>query len=104
MALAILRLPDGLDYSHLNMEVHNAAFNLNDECMTRNSSSSNLGLSASSEHSTGELKAASQLMHADSNLNLAGMSSVQSTIHTNPQPSTLFYYGSKYELYVVCVS
>lgn len=98
MSLAILRLPGGLDCSHLNMELHNAAFTMNDECMTRNSSSSNLGLSASSEHSTGELKAASQLMHADSNLNLAGMSSVQSTIHTNPQPSMFLPHLTKIAL------
>lgn len=90
MALAILRLPEGLDFSHLNMELTNAAFSMNDECITRNSSSSNLGLSAFLEHNTGELKAASQLMHADSNLNLAGMS----TIHTSPQPSTLFVVQS----------
>lgn len=85
MAVAILRMPDGLDYSHLNIEVHNAAFSMLDESMTRNSSSSNFGLSTSSAQATGDLKAASQLMHADSNLNLAGMTSTHSTITTSPQ-------------------
>lgn len=86
MAVAILRLPKGLDYSHLNIEV-SASFALNGN-LTTHSSTSNLG--QSSEHATGDLKAAdaSQLMHADSNLNLAGMISSNSTI-TVPQPRML---------------
>lgn len=86
MAVAILRLPKGLDYSHLNIEV-SAAFASNGN-LTTHSSTSNLG--QSSEHATGDLKAAdaSQLMHADSNLNLAGMISSNSTI-TVPQPRML---------------
>lgn len=83
MAVAILRLPKGQDYSHLNLEVVNPAFSTNG-LLTRNDSAiSNLGQSP--EHITGDLKA-SQLMHADSNLNLAGMISSHSTITAPPQP------------------
>lgn len=105
MAVAILRMPAGLDYSHLNIEVHNAAFSMLDESLTRSSSSSNFGLSTSSAQATGDLKAASQLMHADSNLNLAGMTSTHSTITTSPQPRMSFFnlYILWYlSIFVVC--
>ncbi len=77
MALAILRMPKGMDYSYLNLEVNNdLTFNGLDS-PTNNQSHA----------ATGELILSPNrnLMHADSNLNLAGMASSQTTL-TTPQP------------------
>lgn len=88
MAVGILRLPKGLDYSHLNIEVINQQTYASNGTLTRNSSISNLG----GELATNELKAASQLMHADSNLNLAGINSTNSTITGLPPSPRMFKF------------
>lgn len=80
VALAILRMPKGMDYSYLNLEVNNdLTFNGLDSPTINQS---HLSLPA-----TGDLILSGNrnLMHADSNLNLAGMASAQTTI-TTPQP------------------
>lgn len=80
VALAILRMPKGMDYSYLNLEVNNdLTFNGLD--------SPTINQSHSSLPATGDLILSGNrnLMHADSNLNLAGMASSQTTI-TTPQP------------------
>lgn len=82
MALAILRMPKGMDYSYLNLEVnHDNGF----DSPTINQSNTSLA-------GTGDLILTSNrhLMHADSNLNLAGMASSQSTI-TTPQPRKIVH-------------
>lgn len=79
MALAILRMPNGMDYSYLNLEVNNDLTFSGLDSPTMNQSHSSLA-------ATGELILSGNrnLMHADSNLNLAGMASSQTTI-TTPQ-------------------
>lgn len=80
MALAILRMPKGLDYSYLNLEVNNdLTYNGLDTPI--------IDQSNSSLPATGDLILSGNpnLMHADSNLNLAGMNSAQNTL-TTPQP------------------
>lgn len=80
MALAILRMPKGMDYSYLSLEVDNDSMD-----------SPTLNQSNSSLPATGDLTISGNrnLMHADSNLNLAGMASSQTTI-TTPQPRKNF--------------
>lgn len=79
MALAILRMPKGMDYSYLNLEIDND--------LTINGLDSPTIASHSSLAATGDLTLSGNrnLMHADSNLNLAGMASSQTTL-TTPQP------------------
>lgn len=85
MALAILRMPNGMDYSYLNLEVNNDLTQNGLDSPTINQSNSSLA-------ATGDLLVSSNrhLMHADSNLNLAGMTSSTNTI-TIPQPGKKFH-------------
>lgn len=80
MALAILRMPKGMDYSYLNLEVNNDLTFSGLDSPTINQSQASLP-------ATGDLLVNSNriLMHADSNLNLSGMASSQTTL-TTPQP------------------
>lgn len=84
MALAILRMPKGMDYSYLNLEVNN-------DLTLNGLDSPSINQSRTSLPATGEIIVNSNraLMHADSNLNLAGMGSSQTTI-TTPQPRRRF--------------
>ncbi|KAG4075171.1 hypothetical protein HA402_006188 [Bradysia odoriphaga] len=83
MGLAILRMPKGMDYSYLNLEVNN-------DLTFSGLDSPTITQSHSSLPATGDLILSGNrnLMHADSNLNLAGMASSQTTI-TTPQPPPL---------------
>lgn len=82
LAVAILRLPNGLDYSEIDQDV-NPAFKSFSGLMTQSSI-----ITLDSFNGTGELTVLRaphlDLMHVDSNLNLAGMASAHSTI-TEPQ-------------------
>lgn len=86
MAVAILRLPNGLDFSHLNLDI--ASTPQPNGITTSSSSASNLG---QLEHNSGtNLRkgvfrplntGASNIMHADSYLNISGLSNSSSTIN-----------------------
>lgn len=89
--VAILRLPNGLDYSEINQNV-NPIFKPFNGLMSQ-SSVITLDSFNGSVNNTGELTILRaphlQLMHVDSNLNLAEMASSQSTI-TEPQPGKIY--------------
>lgn len=88
LAVAILRLPNGLDYSEINQNV-NPTFKPFNGLMSQTSVLTLDSFTGESVCNTGDITVLKsphlQLMHIDSNLNLAGMVSAQSTI-TEPQP------------------
>lgn len=86
MAVAILRLPNGIDFSHLNLDI--APVTPANGLPTSNSSASNLG--QLEHHSGNNLRkgvfrtlptGAANIMHADSYLNITGLSNSSSTIN-----------------------
>lgn len=88
MSVAILRLPHGIDFSHLNTEIQiDSVSNL-----TANNSATNLNRLAVDN-------LGSRMMHCDSNLNMAAMAQSNSTTNINtlapaqpaavPSPNTL---------------
>lgn len=84
MAVAIFRLPNGLDFSDLTPEYTSVHMDTNG--LTANSSFSNLN---SLTVSNDDLLKPSKLMHCDSNLNLEGMithSNSNTNSYTLPQP------------------
>ncbi|XP_037950069.1 bumetanide-sensitive sodium-(potassium)-chloride cotransporter-like [Teleopsis dalmanni] len=83
MGVAILRLPNGLDFSDLNQEITVSSYNALNHLQTVNAQ----GFSNPTMLDT---TAASDLLHIDSNLNLAGMDSTSSSIigyETNEMPN-----------------
>ncbi|XP_058449562.1 bumetanide-sensitive sodium-(potassium)-chloride cotransporter [Malaya genurostris] len=83
MAISILRLPDGLDFSHLTAEIVSTPDGLPD------SNGSNANLQAISTIVADGLKPPLKLMHVDSNLNLDSMASSNNATLTTPQPPPL---------------
>ena len=83
MAVAIVRLPNGLDFSDLTPEYTSVHMDTN--ALTVNSSFSNFN-SLTISNDDLSLKP-SKLMHCDSNLNLEGMMTHSNTnSYTLPQP------------------
>ncbi|XP_058984572.1 bumetanide-sensitive sodium-(potassium)-chloride cotransporter [Musca domestica] len=81
MGVAILRLPTGINFSELNSEIIYGGSNGLGHINTANAKGfTNLLMPPSNT--------ASELLHVDSNLNLAGMDSAQSS-YTMPQPPPL---------------
>lgn len=80
MALAILRMPDGMDYSFLNLEINN-------DLTLNGLDSPSINQSHSSLPATGDLILSTKrnLMHVDSNLNLHGMAAAEQTVTSPPQ-------------------
>lgn len=98
MAVAILRLPNGLDFSHLNLDI--SPVPQTNGLTTSNSSASNLG--QLEQNISNNLRrdvlrplhtGASQIMHADSYLNITGLSNSSSIIHVPPPmcKDTIFF-------------
>lgn len=86
MAVAILRLPNGLDFSHLHLDI--APVPQTNGITTSSSSASNLGQLENNIGSSLRKEVlrpintgASHIMHADSYLNISGLSSSSSTIN-----------------------
>ncbi|XP_037815432.1 bumetanide-sensitive sodium-(potassium)-chloride cotransporter [Lucilia sericata] len=93
MGVAILRLPDGLDFSELNPEISYSGSNGLGHINTANAKGfTNLLVPQGN--------AASELLHVDSNLNLAAMDSANSSL-TVPQPPPMPNMSSskKYKLH-----
>lgn len=83
MALAILRLPNGLDFSHLNTEIVSSPGGLPD----LNGSHNNLQAISTIITEDG-LTVPQKLMHVDSNFSLDLLAGSNSTTITIPQPRT----------------
>ncbi|KAM7362982.1 sodium potassium chloride cotransporter [Cochliomyia hominivorax] len=93
MGVAILRLPDGLDFSELNPEISYSGSNGLGHINTANAKGfTNLLVPQGN--------AASELLHVDSNLNLAGLDSTNNSL-TAPQPPPMPNMSSakKYKLH-----
>ncbi|XP_073839221.1 sodium potassium chloride cotransporter isoform X2 [Musca autumnalis] len=87
MGVAILRLPGGINFSELNSEILYSEANGLGHLNTANAKGfTNLLMPPAN--------AASELLHIDSNLNLAGMDSAQSS-YTLPQPPPMPNMSSK---------
>lgn len=103
LSVTILRLPNGLDYSHLNLQIH-PVFKPND-ILTANSSTSNLHQLATpaSSDDVSVLKppTIAQLMPADSYLNLSTLAT-PNRIKTMPNAKrkfgTFFVYTQSFFL------
>lgn len=80
MSLAILRLPNGLDFSHLTTEIVSEPSGI----PPSTNSSSNLQMISTID--VGGLRPPRKLMHVDSNLNLDSVNGSSSTL-SNPQPA-----------------
>ncbi|XP_055850067.1 bumetanide-sensitive sodium-(potassium)-chloride cotransporter isoform X2 [Episyrphus balteatus] len=80
MGVAILRVPDGLDFSELNHEIRTPALNGNAINHLQTQGVANMTIP--------HMQATSDIFHVDSNLNLPGMISATSTI-TVPQPAPM---------------
>lgn len=93
MGVALLRLPDGLDFSELNPEISYAGSNGLGHINTANAKGFTNLLAPQGN-------AASELLHVDSNLNLAGLDSANSS-YTVPQPPPMPNMSSakKYKLH-----
>lgn len=92
MGVAILRLPDGMDFSELNPEISYSGSNGLGHVNTANAKGfTNILMPPGT--------AASELLHVDSNLNLAGYDSTESS-YTVPQPPPMPNMSSakKYKL------
>lgn len=92
LAVAILRLPNGTDFSHLNVEIPNTPIHGG---LTASNSSVNLGVM--DVQMTGDLLTIkNRIMHADSNLNLAALGTSTQNSLTIPMPREYFpFYGQK---------
>ncbi|TMW51827.1 hypothetical protein DOY81_003072 [Sarcophaga bullata] len=93
MGVALLRLPDGLDFSELNPEISYAGSNGLGHINTANAKGFTNLLAPQGN-------TASDLLHVDSNLNLAGLDSANSS-YTVPQPPPMPNMSSakKYKLH-----
>ncbi|XP_055901936.1 bumetanide-sensitive sodium-(potassium)-chloride cotransporter isoform X2 [Eupeodes corollae] len=79
MGVAILRVPDGLDFSELNHEIRTPAPAINGNALNHLQSQGVANMTIP------HMQATSDILHVDSNLNLPGMISATSTL-TVPQP------------------
>lgn len=101
LAVAILRMPKGLDYSHLNIEVN--AFTPSGGGLTSSSSISNLTQLDNTSETNGKnklTKTATEptIMPADSYLNLTTLASPNGNENGNRQPGKTCERGDRSEI------